>query len=101
MLCALIEREVPAGAPLLVAGDFNDWCQRAHDVLADGAGLGEVFITAFGQAARTFPVWLPLLRLDSVYVRNLHVEGPRRLVGKPWRRLSDHAPLLLHKISPQ
>ena len=30
--CArLIEREVPAEAPLIVAGDFNDWRARAHE----------------------------------------------------------------------
>lgn len=95
MLCALIRKEVPADAPLLVGGDFNDWWQRAHDLLADGAGLREVFITAFGRAARTFPVWLPLLRLDRMYVRNVSVDQPRACTGKPWNRLSDHVPLTL------
>ena len=71
------------------------WRQRAHALLADRAGLQEVFATAFGRAARTFPVRLPLLRLDRVYVRNLQAGRPQVLTGPPWSRLSDHAPLQL------
>lgn len=95
LLCELVAREVPAGAPLLVGGDFNDWRQNAHQVLARDAGLREVFIGTGGRAARTFPVRLPLLRLDRVYVRDLSIGQPRVLTGKPWRDLSDHAPLQL------
>lgn len=95
MLCDLVRDQIPDDAPLLIGGDFNDWRQRAHDVLADRAGLQEVFIAAFGSAARTFPVWLPLLRLDRVYVRNLSVQHPQALSGRPWDRLSDHVPLCL------
>lgn len=95
LLCKFVREQIPADAPLLVAGDFNDWRQRAHAMLADQAGLQEVFVTAFGRAARTFPVRLPLLRLDRVYVRNLQAGPPQVLTGPPWSRLSDHAPLQL------
>ena len=94
-LCAMVGDEIPAKDPLAVAGDFNDWRQRAHAVLADGAGLREVFVAALGRAPRTFPVWLPLLRLDRIYARNLKVARPQVLHGRPWSRLSDHAPLTL------
>lgn len=93
MLTELIEREVPQDAPLLVAGDFNDWRQYAHRKLERDAGLREVFISAFGRAARTFPVRFPILRLDRIYVRNLEAAQPRVLTCAPWTRLSDHAPL--------
>ena len=93
LLCRLIEREVPAHAPLIVAGDFNDWRHRANDRLSRGAGLKEVFVTATGQAARTFPARWPLLRLDRIYVRNAHVSHPLVLGVRPWSHLSDHAPL--------
>ena len=93
MLTELIEREVPQDAPLLVAGDFNDWRQYAHRKLERDAGLREVFISASGRAARTFPVRFPILRLDRIYVRNLEAAQPRVLTCAPWTRLSDHAPL--------
>ncbi len=93
-LCRLIEDEIPADAPLLVAGDFNDWRQRADRILAR-CDLREVFVGADGQHARTFPARWPLLRLDRVYVRNVRVERTRILSGRPWSHLSDHTPLLV------
>jgi endonuclease/exonuclease/phosphatase family metal-dependent hydrolase len=93
LLCRLIEREVPATAPLIVAGDFNDWRRRANDRLSRGAGLHDVFVAATGKAARTFPARWPLLPLDRIYVRNAHASQPVVLGLRPWSHLSDHAPL--------
>jgi endonuclease/exonuclease/phosphatase family metal-dependent hydrolase len=93
-LCRLVEEGLPAGAPLLVAGDFNDWRARADALLAP-CGLREVFALADGRHARTFPARLPLLPLDRVYARNIASASPRRLSGRPWSHLSDHAPLLV------
>jgi endonuclease/exonuclease/phosphatase family metal-dependent hydrolase len=84
---------VPDNAPLIVAGDFNDWRQRADRVLGPGAGLSEVFVTAYGVPAKTFPARFPLLCLDRIYVRNAGVHLPVVLPRKPWSHLSDHAPL--------
>ena len=92
MLCDLVN-SIPAHAPVVVAGDFNDWRRRAHAVLEEGAGLHEVFVQANGQAARTFPARLPLLRLDRIYVRNAIGHAPVVLPAHPWSHLSDHAPL--------
>lgn len=93
LLCEIVARQVPADAPLLVAGDFNDWRDRAHRVLKRCVGLDEVFVRAQGRAARTFPARLPLLRLDRIYVRNARAHRPVALPRHPWSRLSDHAPL--------
>ena len=93
MLCKLARQSVPAQAPLIVAGDFNDWRHRASQQLFDGAALNEVFVQANGKPARTFPARLPLLRLDRIYVRNAVGHAPVVLPNKPWSRLSDHAPL--------
>ncbi|MBN2976600.1 hypothetical protein BFW88_24660 [Pseudomonas fluorescens] len=82
--------EIPADAPLVVAGDFNDWRQRAD---LSQSGLTEVFVHAHGKLARTFPARLPLLALDRIYVRNLKVHHPRVLNTRPWSHLSDHVPL--------
>jgi endonuclease/exonuclease/phosphatase family metal-dependent hydrolase len=92
MLCDLVRNEIPAQAPVVVAGDFNDWRHRAHAVL-EQAELHEVFVLANGQAARTFPARLPLLRLDRIYVRNAFGHAPVVLPSHPWSHLSDHAPL--------
>ena len=93
MLCKLVHTAVPPHAPLVVAGDFNDWRHRAKDQLAQGADLHEVFVQANGRPARTFPARFPLLRLDRIYVRNAIGHAPVVLPNKPWSHLSDHAPL--------
>jgi len=99
-LATRIETLVPAGAPLLVAGDFNDWRNRAHDLLAERLGLVEVFGSQPGSGAgrppRSFPSALPLFRLDRIYVRGLAVTKSEVHAGEPWSRISDHAALSAH-----
>ncbi|QXZ15134.1 endonuclease/exonuclease/phosphatase family protein [Pseudomonas sp. AO-1] len=84
--------QLPADAPVIVAGDFNDWRQRA-DALLEPCGLREVFAEHHGKPARSFPARLPILRLDRIYVRNLKASEPNVLTTRPWSHLSDHAPL--------
>ncbi len=93
MLCDLVRNDIPATAPVIAAGDFNDWRRRAHDVLAEGAGMHEVFMQANGKSARTFPARFPVLQLDRIYVRNAIGHAPVVLPLRPWSHLSDHAPL--------
>ena len=93
LLCEIVRTEVDADAPLIVAGDFNDWRRRAHDMLWREANLREVFVSAYGESARTFPARFPLLSLDRIYVRNASVHLPVVLPRRPWSHLSDHAPL--------
>jgi endonuclease/exonuclease/phosphatase family metal-dependent hydrolase len=92
LLLALLA-ELPPAAPVVVAGDFNDWRGRTGRVLREGAGLEEVFARARGAPARTYPAFWPLLRLDRIYLRNLRANPPAVLSGRPWSRLSDHLPL--------
>lgn len=91
-LCETVRREVPADAPLVVAGDFNDWRSRANALLRP-CGLSEVFHHAHGRHARSFPARRPLLRLDRIYVRGVAAHRPLPMPRQPWSRLSDHAPL--------
>ena len=93
MLCKLVKKAVPGAAPLIVAGDFNDWRQVAGPQLVKGASLREVFEQANGRCAKTFPARRPLLRLDRIYVRNAVGHAPVVLPNRPWSHLSDHAPL--------
>jgi len=90
---AELTRGLPEDEPVILAGDFNDWRGRAHDVLRREAGLHEVFVHASGRAVRTFPAPMPLLALDRIYVRGVSVHTPLALPRRPWNRLSDHAPL--------
>jgi endonuclease/exonuclease/phosphatase family metal-dependent hydrolase len=90
-LLDLILHEVPDGAPLVIAGDFNDWRERAHRRLVD-SGLQEVHAAAAGRPARTFPARVPWLRLDRIYVKNVR-HRPVKVSAREWRMLSDHLPL--------
>lgn len=92
-LCRVLRNDVPSGAPVIVAGDFNDWRRRAHRVLERCAGLREVFELATGHAAKTYPARWPVLSLDRIYVRNASVHSPVVLPRRPWSHLSDHTPL--------
>ncbi|MBI5269315.1 MAG: endonuclease/exonuclease/phosphatase family protein [Burkholderiales bacterium] len=92
-LCRVVNHEIPPDVPVVVAGDFNDWRDRAHRVLDGCAGLEEVFVAAQGRAARTFPARWPVLRLDRIYVRHVRGHRPVLLPRSPWSQLSDHAPL--------
>ncbi|MCU0840930.1 MAG: endonuclease/exonuclease/phosphatase family protein [Thiobacillaceae bacterium] len=88
-----IRRMVPDDAPLILAGDFNDWRQRAARYLAAELKLKEVFESAHGRPARSFPAAFPLFSLDRIYVRGFGVTSAHVLHGSAWRRLSDHAAL--------
>jgi endonuclease/exonuclease/phosphatase family metal-dependent hydrolase len=90
-LLDVVRHEVPDGAALVIAGDFNDWRVRAHRRLVL-SGLEEVHAAAVGRPARTFPARAPWLRLDRIYVRNVR-HRPVKVSARDWRELSDHLPL--------
>ena len=93
LLQTRIEQLVPRAAPLIIAGDFNDWTQNAQQGLARSLGLREAFESMHGHPARSFPAALPLLQLDRIYVRGFNVRDARVHHGHPWARVSDHAAL--------
>lgn len=92
-LASQLEGLIPADAPLVIAGDFNDWRNRAHDLLAQRLGLMEVFGGAVGHPPKSFPAALPVLRLDRIYVRGFGIESAEVHFGPPWSGISDHAAL--------
>ncbi len=92
-LASRIEDLVPAAAPLVIAGDFNDWRNRADRLLADRLGLVEVFAGAVRRPSRSFPATLPMFRLDRIYQRGLQVVDMQVHAGRPWSTISDHAVL--------
>lgn len=90
-LLGLVAR-LPSDAPVVAAGDFNDWRHRADGMLHP-SGLQEVHTLTHGSPARSFPARWPLLALDRIYVRGLAGCRPAPLPRQPWRRLSDHVPV--------
>ncbi|MES2070961.1 MAG: endonuclease/exonuclease/phosphatase family protein [Pseudomonadota bacterium] len=114
-----IHNSLPADAPLIIAGDFNDWRNSLSHTLYAELGVTEVFddgthhagiramslrvaaLAGFNagikpkiKTGRTFPAGLPWLRLDRMYVRGFKVEAAEVLSGAPWAKLSDHVPIV-------
>ena len=91
LLCELVD-SFPETAPVIVAGDFNDWRKKADHILA-ASDMSEVFVAHYGKPAKSFPARWPFLCLDRIYIRNASASNPGVLHQKPWSHLSDHAPL--------
>lgn len=85
-----IAREVPAHAPLLVAGDFNDWGHTVEHMMAEFD-----LHSHRPHPVPTFPSRLPLVQLDHVYARGLRATRSFTPRGPIWGRMSDHLPLLV------
>lgn len=88
-----IGEHVPQEAPLVIAGDFNDWRHRCGKMIDETLGLEEAHRKIHGNYARSFPSQFPLLRLDRIYYRGLDARAADALTGRPWSELSDHTPL--------
>ena len=84
-----INREIPDHAPLVVAGDFNDWGTTVQ------SALGKAGMSAYAQQkVATFPSRLPVVQLDHVYARGMTPVGVHVPRGRIWGQMSDHLPLI-------
>lgn len=88
-----IHDHVPDDAPMIIAGDFNDWRLDASDILCSALGVVEAHKSVHGYHARSFPSHFPILPLDRIYVRGLKPVAATCLARKPWSKLSDHGAL--------
>jgi endonuclease/exonuclease/phosphatase family metal-dependent hydrolase len=89
-LAEFIDSQVPHDAPLIVAGDFNDWGERL-DAPMHSIGLTR----ALGPRQRpTFPSRVPVFALDRIYTRALRCSLTHVPRGTAWARMSDHLPLV-------
>ncbi len=95
-LADYLTREADPVEPLIIAGDFNDWRNRAGEHLARRLGLHEVFGGHHGNPVRSFPAAMPMFRLDRIYVRGFDVRRTEVHHGPPWSTISDHAALSAH-----
>ena len=115
-LIDFVQQEIPAEAPLIIAGDFNDWQRRVDLLLRGRLGVSEVAVETLNggrprgvldrllpwrggrdarpSVARTFPSFAPWLTLDRIYVRGFRVLSMEVPKGITWAKRSDHAPLI-------
>ncbi len=93
MLVEHVRNKIPDDAPLVIAGDFNDWRNQTSQILATELDVHDVFHLHGGSPARSFPAGLPMFRLDRIYIRGFTVVHSSVHVGGEWQRLSDHAAL--------
>ena len=94
----IIERgkiHVDPTSPLILAGDFNDWNQKTAAPLAEHLELEESFHHMQSRHASSFPSFFPVLSLDRIYYRGLHIVSSRVINEKSTQALSDHLPLLV------
>ena len=93
-IAAFIAAEVPAGEPLVVAGDFNDWGEKLNAPMRE-MGLTRASALAPGAAPlRTFPSRVPVFSLDRIYTRGFNCRAMFVPRGAAWARMSDHLPLV-------
>ena len=89
-LIKAVEQRVPDGAPLIIAGDFNDWSLRIDRKIQRGLDVQEAFFAAHGRHSRTYPASMPMLPMDRIYFRNLDLVDAHRQMDDRHRELSDH-----------
>lgn len=93
-LCTYIQREIPKNAPLLVAGDFNDWGTASETVLKAEQLFAFKTNPITSKKLRTYPARLPLVQFDYVFARHLSAKDANVPSGQNWARMSDHLPLI-------
>jgi endonuclease/exonuclease/phosphatase family metal-dependent hydrolase len=94
-VCEYISRDIAADAPVIVAGDFNEWSASVRKV------LGKVGLEAPAHhQLPTFPSALPLLALDHIYTRGLQPLRQHVPHGPHWERMSDHLPIVAEFVLP-
>lgn len=92
-LAAFIAECIPPDAPLVIAGDFNDWGERLDDHLHPCGVLRA--IDPKGVQPPTYPSRVPVFTLDRVYTRGLRCTNTFVPRGTAWARMSDHLPLVV------
>lgn len=93
-LAAYIADVVPGDAPVVVAGDFNDWGEKLDEPMAR-CGLARARdVNARPSSCLTFPSRVPVFALDRFYTRGLACRSTFVPRGTAWARMSDHLPLV-------
>lgn len=94
-LSKIINERTPKNIPVIVAGDFNDWNQKASSQLEDIEGFYEAYKYIYKSYPKTFPIQFPMLGLDRLYVRHIHPNTATIFNNGIWKELSDHAAIYI------
>ena len=94
-IIAHAQHKVPAHAPLILGGDFNDWGREASPLFHQSLQLQESFKHSTGKYSRSFPNFMPFFELDRLYSRHMQIHSVQTLSVAPWTKLSDHLPILV------
>ena len=89
-----INNTISDDAPLILAGDFNDWRKTAHYQIKKECQLIEVCETHQNRVATTYPAFMPMLPMDRIYVRGFDVNSISVMSHSSWRQLSDHCAVI-------
>jgi endonuclease/exonuclease/phosphatase family metal-dependent hydrolase len=90
----IVHSHCPAGEPVVIAGDFNDWRRALTDTFCRELGFTDMLADRPPQEIWTYHARRPMFALDRIYVRDLRPGHAERLHGEPWATLSDHLPLV-------
>ena len=94
-VCDYVRTDIAPEAPVIVAGDFNEWNASVRKVLGD-VGLE----APAHHHLPTFPSALSLLALDHIYTRGLQRLRQHVPHGPQWARMSDHLPIVAEFVLP-
>lgn len=94
-LVSALQDLAKADEPMLLAGDFNDWSGELSSFLQRELALQEAHYQLHGKHCTTYPAWLPVLKLDRIYYRNIEVRAAWKISHFGGRGRSDHLPLVV------
>jgi len=77
-------------APLILAGDFNDWNTKAISFFKEHLEINEVFHEIQGRTPKTFPSPFPIMSLDRIFYKNLRIINCYLLESEKAKSMSDH-----------
>jgi endonuclease/exonuclease/phosphatase family metal-dependent hydrolase len=86
--------QVPISAPLILAGDFNDWNEKLHPLIEKQLELEDVIAKFLGKNIATFPSVMPVFALDRIYGRRFKAHSGGRIINQQLRFRSDHLPII-------
>ena len=93
-LVEYVHTNIPDNAPLILAGDFNDWRKTLHNQLTRELGLQDAYQKLNKKVANTFPSFRPMLPMDRIYLRGFQVRSCSIMGNLEWRKISDHCAVL-------
>jgi endonuclease/exonuclease/phosphatase family metal-dependent hydrolase len=92
-LIEYVRKNIPENAPLIIAGDFNDWRKNCHKILVRELHVHDAYQKFNSLVAKTFPAIRPMLSMDRIYLRGFQVKSCNIMSNAKWRKISDHCAL--------